>query len=133
MQITLPDGLNLPARARAAGFPSADAYVADLIARADLIAADAAEPVPAEPGGDEPAGPMLVPIPTWPARGERQSSVPERDPRTLSREEFREKLDAILALAKPRGGTADCSRETIYATDEELAARHAAGVAGGEG
>ena len=122
VQITLPDELNLPARARAAGFESAAASVADLVGR---------EEAPADPV--EPAGPVLVSIPTWPEGGERRSIKPERDPRTLSHAEFRKKLDEIAALPKSKATFVDCSRETIYATDEELAARHAAGTSGGEG
>ena len=125
VQITLPDELNLPARARAAGFASAAAYVADLVGRADAPAGGA--------GSVEPAGPMPVSIPARPEGSDRRSSAPERDPRTLSHAEFVAILNDIKHLPKSKATFVDCSRETIYATDEELAARHAAGTSGGEG
>ena len=95
MQITVPDNLNLPARARAAGFASAGAFVAHLVRHAP-------------PAGGDGAG---------------ASSEPERDPRTLTYEEWRKEFDELLALAKARGGSGgfvDCSRDAIYGNDGRL-------------
>ena len=107
MQITLPDELNLPARAAAAGFSRPVDYVRHLVAR------DAPAVAPGDAGRSDAGG-----------------AGSGRDPRTLSYSEWRREYDALRAMVKPRGGNGDYSREAIYATDEELLAREPGGEEG---
>ena len=105
MQITLPDELNLPARARAAGFPGAAEYVAALVRRAPAAAELVA--VPATPGPADAAAPSPGLPPAEP--GDRTGM--------LTRAEWKREFDAVVASAEARGGHGgfvDCSRESIY-------------------